>query len=69
MIGPDVRERAGVTDVETDIHITTGKVKNVVHVVKEVATINILREALSKHLLFLQFSNLAGEEKKSTIDN
>ena len=52
MSGPDVRERVGFTDVETDVDITTGKIKNVVHVVKEVATIKILREeALSNHLL------------------
>lgn len=54
MRGPDVRERVGVTDAETtDIDITTGKINKIVHVVKEVATIKILREALSNHLFQL----------------
>lgn len=60
MSGPDGRERVGVTYAETDIDISTGKVHEIIHVVKEVATIKILGEACSNHVLQLLQVSLAG---------
>lgn len=66
MSGPDRRERVGVTNAETDIDITTGEIHEIIHVVKEVATIKILREALSNHLFIIIATLAVGEEE--TID-